>query len=191
MPIFSLLDAPSLATVITAYRPLSPCQNTFAHTPGSVAPCLTQVGDDDCVDWSVSHYDVRFEREVVAVNGSTVTLDAPVMHPIDAADGGGYVYKYYLDTGSHTGGEVSDVAVQNIRLSASYKAAGNGCSSTTCHGSEAHARDAVRVKHGVRHAWVDGVSCYHFVFSCVHVDSTSRSVIGWCCVDWVAGWLVG
>ena len=137
-------------------------------------PQRYQVGSEDCEDWSVHHYNIRFERAIVAIHGSTLTLDAPVMHPIDAADGGGSVYKYYLDIGSGKTGVVEDVAVRDIRMSAAFKASSGGCASTTCHGSEAHANKGVWFKQAVRHAWVDGVSCYHFVFNCVNVDRTSR-----------------
>ena len=63
----------------------------------------------------------------MALRGDTLTPDAPVMHPIDSADGGGSVYKYYVDVGSGADGVVSDVAVQNIRLSARFEPASDGC----------------------------------------------------------------
>ena len=39
---------------------------------------LTQIPGRACADWSVAQYNVRFERVIVAIHGSTLTLDAPV-----------------------------------------------------------------------------------------------------------------
>lgn len=40
--------------------------------------------------WTTSGYQVKWHREVVAVNNNELTLDAPIVHPIEAVYGGAH-----------------------------------------------------------------------------------------------------
>ena len=69
--------------------------------------------------WTTASYEVAWRREVTAVNGNVLTLDAPIVQPIEAVYGGAIVYRYeMLYNGVPV--EISNVGIENIRIESVY-----------------------------------------------------------------------
>src|SRR5690606_24542194 len=89
--------------------------------------------------WQASDYHLTYEREVVAIDGDRVELDAPVMMAIDAvAYVRGELYR------AEFAGRIANVGVENLRLVSSYRAGGETS-------DEAHAWRGVQLA-AVEHA---------------------------------------
>lgn len=62
--------------------------------------------------WSAFNLD--FDREITAVNGNTITVDAPIGNAIDSRWGGGTLSKYNDD------GRIQQVGVENMRVDSDF-----------------------------------------------------------------------
>lgn len=58
-------------------------------------------------------FDINFDRSIVAVNGNTVTLDAPIFTAIEKQWGGGALYKYSEE-------RIEQVGIENLRGISEY-----------------------------------------------------------------------
>lgn len=123
--------------------------------------------------WKAGDYDLEFERTIVGIDGSRITLDAPVMNAIDAAFGGASVYRYTLP-------RILECGVEALRLVSDYEA-GRETS------DEQHAWIAIALG-TVENAWVRDVTALHFshavqaeggsifvtIQDCAHLDPVSQ-----------------
>lgn len=127
--------------------------------------------DPTCVDWTPSSYTIDYKRTVTAVNGNTITLDAPVVDPIDPTYATGYLMKYTWNN------RLENVGIENLRLDTEY-------SSPT---DENHAWDAIDFD-DTEHGWVRDVEAWHFGFAAVRALKTSAfiSVINSKCLDGIS-----
>jgi hypothetical protein len=107
--------------------------------------------------WTASAYKTTYERQIVAVDGNQLTLDIPVMDPIEDQYGGGEVYK------SAMSGRISNCGVENMRIESSF------ASST----DESHGWNAV-VLNRVENSWVRQVIAKYFGFGAVNITNMSR-----------------
>lgn len=94
--------------------------------------------------WTPSDYAVYSERVVTAVDGDTITLDAPIMDAIDARFGGGTVYRADPK-------RISQVGIEDLRLE------GNPETGTTNGTSDTGPFAGLRLG-GVRDSWVRDVT---------------------------------
>ncbi len=122
--------------------------------------------------WSAAGFTMDFERTIAAIDGSRVTLDAPVMNALDAKFGGGAIYRYSFP-------RLAECGVENLRLVSDYE---KGKETS----DEAHAWIGVNLG-AVENAWVRGVTVVHFshavqasggsIFTttqdCAHLDPVS------------------
>ncbi len=111
--------------------------------------------------WQAGSRDIEWEREVTAVDGRRLTIDAPITTAIDARYGGGWVAKYDFP------GRICHVGLEDLRLESAYD--------PTRPFDEDHAWDAVHVDKA-EHAWVRNIATRHFAGSAVSVDAEARSV---------------
>lgn len=123
--------------------------------------------------WKAGGYDLDFERTIVAIDGKTLTLDAPVMNALDEKFGGGSVYRFTLP-------RIAECGVEGLRLVSEYE---KGKETS----DEAHAWTGVEL-HAVENAWVRDVAVVHFshgvqangnsifvtVQDCAHLDPVSE-----------------
>jgi hypothetical protein len=65
------------------------------------------------VNWRARDYTVSYQRTVMAVEGNTVTIDAPVVCALDARWGGGEIQKYTDHRGSELG-------IERLRIVAEF-----------------------------------------------------------------------
>lgn len=109
--------------------------------------------------WQAKEYDLKFERVITAINGKKITIDNPVVMPMEKKYGGAFIYKYA------TPGRISQVGVENLQCRSEY--AGDT--------AENHSWDAVlfdRIENG----WVRNVTARHFAYSCVNLQSQAKFI---------------
>jgi Family of unknown function (DUF6298) len=111
--------------------------------------------------WRPGKMDVRWDRTVTAVDGETITLDAPLTLALDASLGQAKVVPYSWP------GRIAQVGVENLRCESAYDRGNRK--------DEQHAWMAVALDN-VRDAWVRQVTARHFVSSAVAVGAGCRSV---------------
>jgi hypothetical protein len=162
---------------------LKPGDRIVVHRP-STEPWIRELGMDritnrpgakagSTVQWKAGQFDLDFERTVVAINDSQITIDAPVMNALDAAFGGGWIYRA-------TFSRIAECGVEALRLVSDYEA-GKETS------DEEHAWTAIGIG-AVENAWVRDVTAVHFshavqadgdsifvtIQDCAHLDPVSQ-----------------
>jgi len=105
-----------------------------------------------------------FERTIVALNGTRITLDAPTVNAMQDKYGGGFVYKY-TDKGA-----ISHVGIEHLRLVSAYVETGKKGII-----DENHGWDAVHVQ-GCVNSWVRNVTSVHFGHSCIQITRKSKFI---------------
>jgi len=111
--------------------------------------------------WKPGERDIRWDRTVVAVNGNTITLDAPLTMALDTAYGGGTLAAYRWP------GRISRTGVENLRCVSAYDQQEPK--------DEDHRWMAITLEN-VSDAWVRQVTFAHFAGSAVAVLETARRV---------------
>ena len=66
--------------------------------------------DPAAVDWTASAYDMNSERKIVAISGTIITLDAPIMDVIDPVYSMGELVKF-------TDNRIQNCGIENMRIS--------------------------------------------------------------------------
>jgi Spy/CpxP family protein refolding chaperone len=122
---------------------------------------MTAVPGRPAPGWTADKMDVVWERRIEAVNGSRVTLDAPLTCALEKEFGGGTVTEYAWP------GRVRNVGVENLRCESEWD--------QTNPRDEEHAWMAISLEN-VEDAWVRQVTAAHFVSSAVNVLENSRRV---------------
>ncbi len=113
-------------------------------------------------NWTAEGYVFNFEREITAIAGNVLTLDAPMPQALDQKYGGGHVVKYAWPD------RLQNVGFENLRLVSEY-AEGQEES------DEAHATEGILINRA-ENIWVRDVVAKHFVRSAVTVDRHARFV---------------
>jgi hypothetical protein len=101
--------------------------------------------------WSIGGYTVDFFRVIQAVNGNTITIDAPVVDHIYKGIANGYVYKYNNSPDYKT-----EIGIEHMRLETSY----------ADENDRNHSHSAIQV-YEAENGWVRNVDTYHFTMSAV------------------------
>ncbi len=114
--------------------------------------------DPAATNWTATSYKISYERQIVAIQGNTLTFDAPVMDPIDPVYANGYVVKFLS-------ARIQNCAVENMRMSSTYT------SST----DENHAWNAIFIDN-VQNCWVRNVIATDFGYSCVNISDVAAFV---------------
>ncbi|WP_233268851.1 DUF6298 domain-containing protein [Mucilaginibacter lacusdianchii] len=111
--------------------------------------------------WKPGERDIYWDRKVVAVNGSAITLDAPLTTALDTAYGGGTINTYQW------AGRIAQIGIENLRLQSAYD--------TQNPKDEAHRWMAITISNA-SDIWVRQVSFEHFAGSAVFVLETAKRV---------------
>jgi len=106
--------------------------------------------------WTPGGYDINFERKIVAINGNTITLNAPVVDPMQTKYGGGFIFKTNIT------GRINNSGVENIRLVSYY----------LNDDDELHAWNGIEMSR-TEHCWVKQVTAQYFGYACVSVSAMS------------------
>ncbi|NCU04258.1 MAG: hypothetical protein GXC73_09755, partial [Chitinophagaceae bacterium] len=107
--------------------------------------------------WTASGYKTTYERQVQAVEGNKITLDIPVVDPIQTEYGGGELFK------SSITGRINHTGVENMRIESFYASTSD----------ESHGWNAV-VFNRVENGWVRKVVAKYFGYACVNLSNMSR-----------------
>ncbi|MGX5818884.1 T9SS type A sorting domain-containing protein [Chitinophaga lutea] len=107
--------------------------------------------------WTAPGYKTQYERQVTAVNGNELTIDIPIVDPIDPVFGGGEVFK------SNVTGRIRECGVENLRLESWYL---NDV-------DESHAWIGI-VFSRVENSWIRDVTGKYFGYGLTSLSSMSR-----------------
>lgn len=118
-------------------------------------------GGITALGWKPGERDLFFHRQVVAVNGSSITIDAPLTTALDAKYGGGTVASYTWP------GRISNTGVENLRCISSFDEKNPK--------DEAHRWMAITIENS-EDAWVRQVIFEHFAGSAVNVLETAQRI---------------
>ncbi len=118
-------------------------------------------GGITALGWKPGERDIFWDRTVKAVNGSSITVDAPITTALDAVYGGATVAKLSWN------GLLNNVGVENIRCVSDYNAANPK--------DEDHSWMAISIENA-HNAWVRQMTAEHFASSAVAVLETASKV---------------
>jgi hypothetical protein len=109
--------------------------------------------------WQPKEYDLSFERIITKVEGNKISIDNPVVMPMETKYGGAEIYKYSFD------GRIKHVGVENIYFESEYEK----------DTSENHAWDAISFNK-IEHSWVRNVTAKYFGYSCVNLGAQAKNI---------------
>ncbi len=118
-------------------------------------------GGISALGWKAGQRDVFWDRQVAAIDGDGLTLDASLTTALDTAYGGGKVMGY------HWPGRIEQVGVENLRCVSDYDIDNPK--------DEAHSWMAITMEN-VIDAWVRQVVVEHFAGSAVDVLPTANRI---------------
>lgn len=123
-------------------------------------------GGLDYTGWKPTDIDITWDRTVSAVNGNSITLDAPITTTLDKKYGGGFVVTGYNSA------EISECGVENLTLMSEHNSWNPK--------DEDHCWDAIWADNA-RDCWVRRVEFRHFAGSAVNLQKhTSRITVEDC-----------
>ncbi|MBC7931152.1 MAG: pectate lyase, partial [Rubrivivax sp.] len=109
--------------------------------------------------WQPGSRDITWDRVVPAIDGTRVSIDAPITTALERKYGGGFVYRYEFR------GRISQVGVENLRCVSAYDAARPA--------DEEHAWFCITLDK-VENAWVRQVTALHFVSYVVNAGADTK-----------------
>ena len=135
-------------------------------------------GGLDYTGWKATDIDITWNRTITAINGTTITIDAPVTTTLSQTYGGAFVVNDYNK------GEITECGVENLTIDAEH-AAWNAK-------DEDHCWDGIYINN-VRDGWVRRVIFQHLAGSAVNLQKqTSRITVEDCLahhpVSEIGGW---
>ncbi len=139
-----------------------PCTQEWINALGTV----TFGGGISALGWKPGQRVVQWRRVVTAVNGNTITIDAPITTALDTTYGGGYITPYKWN------GRISNCGIENLQLQSTYNAANEK--------DEDHRWMAITIDNA-NDCFVRRVRFSHFAGSAVAVyDNASRVTVEDC-----------
>jgi hypothetical protein len=118
-------------------------------------------GGISALGWKPGDHDLFFDRTITKIEGTRVTIDAPLTTALDINFGGGTIYFY------NDGGRINNAGVENIRCISNYDK--NNLK------DEDHRWNAINIENA-EDAWVRQVSFENFAGSAVSVLETSKRI---------------
>ncbi len=109
--------------------------------------------------WTPGSKDLDSDRVITAINGNTITIDAPLTNSLDAQYGGGTIYRYTWS------GRISNVGLENFY---SYSDFTGTTDTDTNHASGLTTIDKTQ------NAWVENVTADNFATNIVNVGSGAK-----------------
>ncbi len=107
--------------------------------------------------WTKESYTIKHERTITKIEENIITIDIPIVDPIQSKYGGGYVVK------SNVTGRVEGCGVEKMRLTSTYTHAED----------EDHGWNAI-VLSRTCNSWVSNVIAQYFGYACVKIDDESN-----------------
>lgn len=114
-------------------------------------------------DWSLGSQPLVFNRRIVEIQDSVITVDVPLYNHLDRSLAQSFIYKY------DRAGLITQIGIENLRID--IETAGGT--------DEAHAWNAVRLRQ-VEDAWVKNCTFLHFGLAGVAIETATRITIENC-----------
>ena len=118
--------------------------------------------DASVYNWSAGSYVINFERQILNIDGNVLTLDAPIVDPIDPTYATGYVTRF-------SSARIKNCGVENMKMISNYTTTWDSSVSGVNH-DENHAFTAVYFDNA-EHCWARKVDAYYFGNSCAYIES--------------------
>lgn len=118
-------------------------------------------GGESALGWKPGSRDINWDRKIIEINGSKITLDAPITTALDAKFGGGTVFKYEWE------GRIAQLGIENLKLQSDYNKENIK--------DEYHRWTAICLDN-VEDAWVRQVVFEHFAGAAVNILETAKRV---------------
>ncbi|WP_461111819.1 DUF6298 domain-containing protein [Spirosoma jeollabukense] len=118
-------------------------------------------GGISALGWKPGQRDMYWDRQITAINGSEITIDASLTTALDSAFGGGRLARYTWT------GRIAQSGVENLTLGSTYD--------KTNPKDEDHRWTAIGLEN-VQDAWVRQVVFRHFAGSAVNVQETAKRI---------------
>ena len=149
---------------------------------------ITEIGQDSAAVgrnmWRA--FDITYDRIVTAVNGNTITVDAPVFCAIETRWGGGDITKYVEE-------RIEQVGIENLRAISEYnptvrtKNYGNmdrpNYEGEEYFSDENHYSNFINIANA-KNVWVRNISALHFVNSAVMSNAGTKWITVQDCESW-------
>jgi hypothetical protein len=111
--------------------------------------------------WKPGDQDVYFDRKITAIEGNSITLDAPITTALDSTYGGGYLAAYTWN------GRINKIGIENLQLLSTYNKSNPK--------DEAHRWMAITIENAMD-VWVRQTSFQYFAGSAVMVLETAKRI---------------
>jgi hypothetical protein len=165
---FSLADASQYAVgdnIIIYY----PCSDGWLKSIDYGGTHSGEPGADSVdVPWKVNSYPIVYNRNIIAKNGTSVTVDVPVFNTLVRSLSQSYVYKY-ARTDLRT-----MIGIENLRIDIDA-----GDVTSNANGNEDHAWNAIELNQ-VEDAWVRNCTMLHFGHAGVITNTATRVTVEKC-----------
>jgi hypothetical protein len=112
--------------------------------------------DPDDADWTPEQFVIKYKRRILAINGNAITIDAPIVDPIDPKYAVGFIYQYTWD------GRIENSGVENMQLESEYASDAD----------EQHGWDGVDFINA-ENCWMQKVDVYYFGYSAANITDGS------------------
>jgi hypothetical protein len=106
--------------------------------------------------WTASQYRMMYERTITAIKDNVITIDIPVVDPIEEQYGNAFVFKSAIP------GRITNSGIENLRIESTYENDED----------ENHGWNAI-VLNRAENCWVKNVVAKYFGYACVNIDSMS------------------
>lgn len=123
------------------------------------------------VQWSP--FELAFDRVITHIEGSRITLDAPIASAIEKQWGSGAIVKY------EDAGRIEQIGVEHLRIDVTYDSSITETSLDGNEGSAAYLADENHAATGVymdcvKHAWVRDIAGFHLQHALVQVERDTK-----------------
>ncbi|HTD93081.1 MAG TPA: hypothetical protein VK644_04690 [Chitinophagaceae bacterium] len=109
--------------------------------------------------WQAKEYDFAFERVITKIDGDLISIDNPIVMPMEKKYGGAFVYKYDFK------GRISQVGIENLQCRSDY----------TSDTAEDHSWTAVQFDK-IENGFVRNVTSRYFSFGCVSLQDEAKFI---------------
>lgn len=123
--------------------------------------CATFGGGESALGWKPGDTDLVWDRTVTAVNGNSISIDAPLTVAIDSKFGGGKVSVYNWTE------RISECAVENLTLESDYN--------RSYPKDEDHCWTGISVENA-ENCWVRAVNFRHFAGNAIFLQPTASKI---------------
>jgi hypothetical protein len=121
---------------------------------------ITAIGMDQLTNpWTPGSKDLNSDRVITAINGNTITIDAPLTNSLDQQYGGGTIYRYTWT------GRISNVGLENLYTYSDSVGA-----------DDANHATGMLTMDTVQNAWVNNVTGSNYELNVVEIGSGAKWV---------------